>query len=220
MASAEFYKLLTARTPAERDQDHINLVLISDAEMPDRTAAILDPAHKEDRAVIEQKLIEDVNDLKQAGCKGFCITCNTAHYFAELLSEKFPIPLVSMISGAADELAKRIPKGRVGIMAAEGTLQSEIYQPQLKARGMEPVLLSAGGRSATSALIFGCIKAGKAADPKLLAQIDAEVESLNLDAVLLACTELSVIKQQGGFATKYIDAMEILADNVIKFMRG
>ena len=220
MASAEFYKLLTARTPAVRDQDHINLVIISDAQMPDRTAAILDEAHKEDRRVIEQKLLEDVDDLRRAGCRGFCITCNTAHYFAEPLAEKFPIPMISMISGAADELAGRFKDGRVGIMAAEGTLQSGIYQLQLKARGIEPVLLSQSARSAASSLIFGCIKAGRTADVELLRQIDAEVEDMKLDAVLLACTELSVIKQQGGFSSKYIDAMEILADNVVKFMRG
>ena len=41
MASALFYKMITEKTAAEKDQDHINIVLLSDAETPDRTAAIL-----------------------------------------------------------------------------------------------------------------------------------------------------------------------------------
>ena len=41
MASQLFYKMVTEHTAAEKDQDHINLILLSDASMPDRTGAIL-----------------------------------------------------------------------------------------------------------------------------------------------------------------------------------
>ena len=41
MASQLFYKMVTEHTAAERDQDHIDLILLSDASMPDRTGAIL-----------------------------------------------------------------------------------------------------------------------------------------------------------------------------------
>ena len=41
MASQLFYKMVTEHTVAEKDQDHINLVILSDASMPDRTGAIL-----------------------------------------------------------------------------------------------------------------------------------------------------------------------------------
>ena len=37
MASQLFYKMVTEHTAAEKDQDHINLILLSDACMRDRT---------------------------------------------------------------------------------------------------------------------------------------------------------------------------------------
>ena len=36
-----FYRYVTEMTEASCDQDHVNMVILSDAAMPDRTAAIL-----------------------------------------------------------------------------------------------------------------------------------------------------------------------------------
>ena len=41
MASAYFYEMITAHTKAERDQDHIDIILSSRASTPDRTDFIL-----------------------------------------------------------------------------------------------------------------------------------------------------------------------------------
>ena len=41
LASADFMRQLTLRTPADRDQDHIPAILWSDPRVPDRTAARL-----------------------------------------------------------------------------------------------------------------------------------------------------------------------------------
>ena len=38
MSSAYFYELITAHTKASRDQDHIDIILSSNASTPDRTA--------------------------------------------------------------------------------------------------------------------------------------------------------------------------------------
>ena len=40
-ASSLFYKMLIEKTPAAKDQDHMDLMMLSHASMPDRTAAIL-----------------------------------------------------------------------------------------------------------------------------------------------------------------------------------
>ena len=41
MASAYFYEMITAHTKAQRDQDHIDIILSSRASTPDRTDFIL-----------------------------------------------------------------------------------------------------------------------------------------------------------------------------------
>ena len=41
LASSYFYELLTKSTKAEKDQDHLNIVLFSHSSIPDRTTYIL-----------------------------------------------------------------------------------------------------------------------------------------------------------------------------------
>ena len=73
MASQLFYKMVTEHTVAEKDQDHINLVILSDASMPDRTGAIL--AGEYDGPY--NQMLEDAQILEKLGCKGIAITWNS-----------------------------------------------------------------------------------------------------------------------------------------------
>lgn len=54
-----FYRYVTEMTEASCDQDHVNMVILSDAAMPDRTAAIL--SGKEEPVM--KKMREDVKTL-------------------------------------------------------------------------------------------------------------------------------------------------------------
>ena len=65
MSSAYFYELITKHTYAERDQDHIDIILSSRATTPDRTAYILDDSNAE----LPISVIVD----------GIVIVCNNSH---------------------------------------------------------------------------------------------------------------------------------------------
>ena len=71
MASALFYKMITEKTAAEKDQDHINLVLLSDASTPDRTAAILSDDFAKWQAAWDS-LHQDCETLQNLGCRAIC----------------------------------------------------------------------------------------------------------------------------------------------------
>ena len=80
MASAYFYRMITEKTAADKDQDHINIVLLSDASTPDRTAAILSDSFAQWQAAWDS-LHADCETLQDLGCRAICCTCNTAHYY-------------------------------------------------------------------------------------------------------------------------------------------
>ena len=79
-----FYRYVTEMTEASCDQDHVNMVILSDAAMPDRTAAIL--SGKEEPVM--KKMREDVKTLVGCGCEAVAVTCNTAHFFMEKVAKK------------------------------------------------------------------------------------------------------------------------------------
>ena len=57
-ATNTFYQFVIDRTDAQTDQEHVNALILSDSEMPDRTSAILSGG--------EAHLMLPVND----GCDG------------------------------------------------------------------------------------------------------------------------------------------------------
>ena len=173
MASALFYKMITEKTVAEKDQDHINIVLLSDAQTPDRTAAILSDDFAKWQAAWDS-LHEDCLTLQNLGCKAICTTCNTAHYYLHQFDD-LKIPIISMIRETAKEMGRRHPGEKVAVLATDGTIQTGLYQKELEKCGVEPYICTPESQKLVMHLIYDCIKAGLPADKEALAAVDAEV---------------------------------------------
>ena len=85
-ATNTFYQRIIDRTQAETDQEHLRVLIWSDAKIPDRTAGILGTPD-----LAGAKLLEG------AGCTVLAIPCNTSHYFADRLQAQLHIPIIHMI---------------------------------------------------------------------------------------------------------------------------
>ncbi|MBQ3921606.1 MAG: aspartate/glutamate racemase family protein [Firmicutes bacterium] len=213
MASKLFYEMITAMTAADKDQDHINMVILSHATMPDRTGAIF--AGDETPGEL---LLEDCRTLESMGCRAICATCNTAHYFIHRFEDKLSIPVISLIRETAKEAARLHPGGKVAIMATDGTIRTRLYQDALEKEGVVPYVLSPENQKLAMHIIYDCVKAGKRSDEDAFRRIDAELKDSGCEGALLACTEFSVMKTELGLGAYYIDPMEVMARRAIEFM--
>ena len=74
--------MITDHTPAQKDQDHIDIVISSRASTPDRTAFIVGKSKDDPFDVMEQ----DGISLVRYGATVLAIACNTAHYFYDRLA--------------------------------------------------------------------------------------------------------------------------------------
>lgn len=214
LASQLLYRRITEKTLAEKDQDHIDLILLSHATMPDRTGAILSGDNQE----VHDLLLEDCRTLESLGCKGIAVACNTAHYFIHRFEEQLSIPVISMIREAAAELAKARAGGPVAILATDGTIRTGLYQEALETKGVEYWVPDRNIQQDVMQLIYGCVKKGNPADEGALSRIDEGLRASGCAGALLACTELSVIGRERGLGAYYLDPMEVLADRAVAFM--
>ena len=71
-ATSYFYDQVIAHTAAERDQDHIDMVVLSHASMPDRTRAILTG----ETGPLLDAMRADTRALEALGCAHIAIPCN------------------------------------------------------------------------------------------------------------------------------------------------
>lgn len=214
LASNLFYRMVIEHTQASCDQDHINMIILNDAGMPDRTGAILSGNTAEPMA----RLKTDALLLQQLGCKAICVTCNTAHWFVHRFENELTVPVISLVRETAKEMSALHPGGKIAVLATDGTVQTGLYQEELLSRGLTPYVPSPENQKNVMHLIYDCVKAGKPADLDALRSVCAEVESAGCDAALLACTELPIIKEEAGLSDFYTDPMQIMARKAIEFM--
>lgn len=218
MATELFYKMLIEKTDAPCDQDHMNTIILGHATMPDRTGAILSGDQKQIGHVCDL-LLQDAQILESLGCKAIGVTCNTAHYFIDKISDKVGIPFIHMIKETAAKAAGLTNGGKVGILATDGTIKTGLYQTALENEGAVPCVLDAEGQSYVMHEIYDCVKAGKPADMDMWKKIDDQLKELGCQVALLACTELSVIKADNNLPDFYLDPMEVMADKALEFMK-
>ncbi len=212
MATAYFMELVITMTSAGRDQDHLKMVVCSDPAIPDRTAYIL---HKSDDSPLPE-MIRLGQQLAQSGAGCIAIPCVTAHYFWQELCQQIPVPVLNAIAGTTCCLQEKGIR-KVGIMATDGTIATGIVQRTLEEAGMQVILPGETEQQGVMDLIYRDIKAGKQPDMDLFARIRAHLFDGGAEAIILACTELSLIKKDYPIGPGFIDALEVLARQAVEF---
>src|SRR5262245_16312339 len=89
-ATADLFAKLLAATPAERDQDHLRVLIDNNPHLPDRNAAIAGRGPSPG-----PHLAESARGLERAGADFLIMACNTAHAFVADIEAAISIPLLS-----------------------------------------------------------------------------------------------------------------------------
>lgn len=216
MASAVFYDMISSKTDASCDQENLNLILLSHAAMPDRTRAILSKDEAQIEAV-RSKLLADAMFLQNAGCTAIAVTCNTAHYFVNMIEDELDIPFIHLIRETAEAVASRIGAKKVAVLATDGTIETRLYQDELSKRGVIAFTPKAEVQALVMHEIYECIKSGKPADEEIWQKIEEYVKAEGCEAAVLACTELSVVRKELSLGSFYFDPMDIMAERCLDF---
>ena len=216
MASALFYDMISSKTDASCDQENLDLILLSHAGMPDRTGAILSKDEVQIEA-IRSKLLTDAMFLQNSGCTAIAVTCNTAHYFVNMIEDELDIPFIHLIRETAEAVASDFGAKKVAVLATDGTIETKLYQDELSKRGVIAFTPKAEVQALVMHEIYDCIKSGKPADEEIWQKIEEYVKAEGCEAAVLACTELSVVRKELSLGSFYFDPMDIMAERCLDF---
>jgi len=209
LATQLFYGMVIANTKASRDQDHIDLIILNHASLPDRTEALLSNNTKP----LLDLLLADCKFLENSGVSHIVIPCNTAHYFVDQLQAEIKTPIINMIREVVGGIKEAKNEGtKVGILATDGTVRLGVYQKELERAGLVAVLPSEENQKRVMKIIYEGIKNGGEINYKDFEKIEKEILDAGCEHAIMGCTELSVFMDmydmEQGF---YIDAMKVLA---------
>ncbi|MBR5488708.1 MAG: amino acid racemase [Firmicutes bacterium] len=212
LATQLFYKMVIEKTDAHTDQEHINMVILNHATMPDRTDAILNDKLDD----LMHRLDDDAAVLEKFGADYIVIPCNTCHVLMDHLQSVTHIPIINMIKETVKKIVSIHGKGaRVGIMATDGTITWGLYQKECEANGLVPVIPNEDNQKLVMKIIYDGVKNGEPVDYADFEKIESQFREEQCDCVILACTELSCYKEEQNLPDYYVDAMEAMAEAAI-----
>ena len=126
-ATADLFTKIINNTEAGCDQEHLHVIIDSNTNIPDRTEALIhggaDPT---------EQMTQSARRLAEAGAELIVMPCNTAHGFYDAVCASVPVPVLHMIKLTAEELMRH-EITRAGLLATDGTVQSEYTKPALPA---------------------------------------------------------------------------------------
>ena len=122
MAGVLLQKLIIENTPAEKDQDHIQVVCFTDPKIPDRTE-FLQQGRKSELA---SAIASSIEVLEKAEVDTVAMTCNTAHACFKEIQDAVSVPMLSIIKITFEKL-KELNVSSVGVLATNGTIQSGVF---------------------------------------------------------------------------------------------
>lgn len=205
LATADFYGRLILASPAEKDQDHIETLIISDSQMPDRSRAI----EENNPESLLQRFQKDLSFAESWGADYIAIPCNTSHYFMDAFQQMTTVPILDMVDLTAEKVERE-----VYVFATTGTYRSGVYQQRLAQRNKLQLPLTEEEKQISMDTIYA-IKGGR--EPKLKNFPEFErilKEKLKEEKwVILACTELSLLDINHP---RVVDAMDVLVERAIE----
>lgn len=214
LASVYFTDLLVGGTVADCDQAHIPFYLYNDVFIPDRSAYIL---RESDENPLPE-LINGVKELEKMGSDLIVVTCNTAHYFYDEMAKAVDVPVLNIIENAILAAKERFPDmKKIGLMSTTGTIKGKVYDKVAEENGLSLLTPFSASADKIMKLIYD-VKVGKKIDPNIILDVAKELEAEGCDAVILGCTELSVVSRQSHLADEdshLIDAMTALAQKCV-----
>ncbi|KRK97804.1 aspartate racemase [Secundilactobacillus odoratitofui DSM 19909 = JCM 15043] len=222
-ATETYLHQLNERTPAQRDQDYLDYILVNHATVPDRTAYIKD--HSQPNPL--PTLLDDIKKQSQLGPDFFALPCNTAHYFYDDLQAATDIPILHMPREAVKSIKTTYPNARkIGLIATEGTIYDHIYDHEILNAGYEFAAPSQSVQEQTNRLIYDNIKDNNVVDRQLYHGLVQQMfDETHCDALVLGCTELSLAQDREPVTDKpMVDSQSILVDRslelALKYQKG
>ena len=164
-------------------------------------------------------LAEAAQNIESAGADFLLICTNTMHKVAPEIEGAIQIPLLHIADATAETLLQEGIKA-VGLLGTAFTMEQDFYKGRLSAKyGLEVLVPDEKDRQIAHKVIYNELCLGKI-------QADSKAEYLRIiklladrgaEAVILGCTEISMLVSQADTNVRLLDTTAIHAEKAVEY---
>jgi aspartate racemase len=165
-----------------------------------------------DMAGVGELMLSSANKLAKAGAQFLICPDNTIHQAFDHVLPRSPLPWLHIAEVVAQEARSRGFR-KLGLTGTRWLVDSDVYPAKLSAAGLECVKTPADQREAMNRVIMDELVYGKFT-PQGVQFFQSVIEGLKAqgcDAVILGCTEIPLIINDGNSPLPTLDSTRLLA---------
>lgn len=169
--------------------------------------------HDEAWDAFRSEVVKGANALKAAGATAIAITSGTTHVAAEAVAKETGLPVIHMLDSLTEAMqAKGV--ARPLLLGTPWVMSGDFFRPALLQRYEgDPVVPSQADRDIIGRIIFDELVNGVVKDSSRK-EMQALVARYDVDGVILGCTELCMILEDGDCDVPVFSTTHIHADAI------
>jgi aspartate racemase len=223
LATVDFFGLLVRMTPADKDWNHLHLIIDNNPRIPSRSRALL---FDEESPV--PYMIDGARRLVAMGAHLIVVPCNSASHFLAPVRAAVDVPVLDPVQATAAALRADGTSRKPLVLGGMVTHRAELYGKALAdtegAQAIRPVRPSDAEQDEVAALIEA-LKHGDTS-PAIVARTLAVIEAgatRGADGAILGCTEFGLIADELAArrgALPLFNSNELLARQALALARA
>ena len=216
-ATVHTFKKMLDKIGAKKEQDYPRIIIDNNPKLPSRVRAIL---YNERQDELVKGMCDSIKRLLQYNVGMIFIPCNTAHYFFDDIQKELPSTAIFNMITAVAEKCKEKKYQKIGVLASEGTIISDVYGKYTKDKGLR-MLYPPESKFEAIRDIMEDVKQNRISERTKTSLVNEFNGFSNPDCVVVACTEISVVwdllnrKQKASCVYPVLDALDIGINKIV-----
>lgn len=215
-ATVELMRRVMVATPATDDADHVHMIVDNNPKVPSRIKALIDGTGENPGPTIAAM----ARRLEQAGADFLVMPCNTAHHYWSYAAEAVDVPVWHLVDLTLGQVVAKVgAPARVGLLASPALRRIRLYEPRCAAHGVS-LLYPERGEALLE--VIGAVKANRVGEREMEAfnQAARKLADAGADALVLGCTEFSLIAGRLDAGIPVVDTLQVLAERIVVKVKG
>jgi aspartate racemase len=213
-ATLDCFGKIIKNTPAQRDQDHLRVIIDSNPKVPDRTPAIIGDAESPVSVIVE-----GCHALERAGADFIIIPCVSAHFFLSEIQAQCNLPILSIFAAVTAAVKLNHPEIKAaGLLATTGTVKGCMFQEHLADEGIKTIVPDDAVQQSIMKAIYDIKNTWSSRSrAEITDDLVTASESLisqksdGAQVIIAGCTEIPLALGQCHLSVPYFDSLNILA---------
>lgn len=179
--------------------------------------AYMEHIDRDDWQGVGDLMLSSANKLASIGADFLICPDNTIHQALWAVTPRSPLPWLHIAEVVAAEAAARGYR-RIGLTGTRWLVESAVYPEKLAALGLDVVRPAPAEREAINRIIMDELVAGIFTDVAVATfqQVMTGLKAQGCDAVVLGCTEIPLIMNDGNSPLPTLDSTRLLARTALR----